>query len=106
MFNCVLDLLSSIQVSLGAGGTKPCSIPLRSSKQRQDVGASLDTSTAITQAVASRSQPTEFIEGPVMDGAVDESLYARFQTWKPKCENILEAKLASLPEREYKVLLK
>ena len=32
-----------------------------------------------------------------MDWTVDNSLYARFQTWKLKCENILEAELANFP---------
>ena len=33
-----------------------------------------------------------------MDWIVDDSLYAIFQTWKIKYKNILEAKLASLPD--------
>ena len=41
----------------------------------------LDTSTASRHIVTSMSQPTyQFIEDPVMDLTVDDSLHARFQT--------------------------
>ena len=39
-----------------------------------------------------------YIEGPRMDRMVNEALYQRFLKWKLKCRNILECKLAALPE--------
>ena len=42
-----------------------------------------------------------------MNCIVVDSLYARFQTWKIKCENILETELASLPDaRKCQILLR
>ena len=41
-----------------------------------------------------------YIEGPKMDWTVNDGLYHRFIKWYPKCENILECKLAALPERQ------
>ena len=42
-----------------------------------------------------------------MDWTVHDSLYAKFKTWKLKCENILEAELASLPDsRKYKIMFR
>ena len=42
-----------------------------------------------------------------MDCKVDPSLYARFKPSKFKCENILEAELASLPDiRKCKIILR
>ena len=38
------------------------------------------------------------IEGPCMDWAVNDGLYQRFLKWHLKCKNILECKLAALPE--------
>ena len=41
------------------------------------------------------SQPScQLIEGPVMHWTVDDSLCVRFQAWKLKCDNILEAEFA------------
>ena len=40
-----------------------------------------------------------YIEGPKMDRTVNGGLYHRFLKWCLKCENILECKLAMLPER-------
>ena len=72
---------------------------LRSSKQTQQVGICLDTSTASKKAVVSMLQHNyQFIEGPVMDWTVDDLLYARFQTWKFKYEKILKAGLTSLAD--------
>ena len=57
---------------------------LKSSKQTQDIGASLDSSTASKQVVTSMSQPAyQFIKGPAMDWTVDNSFNTRFKTWKP-----------------------
>ena len=39
-----------------------------------------------------------YIEGPHMDWTVNDGLYHRFLKWRLKCENILECKLATLPE--------
>ena len=39
-----------------------------------------------------------YIEGPKMDWTVNDGLYHRFLKWCLKCENILECKLAALPE--------
>ena len=39
-----------------------------------------------------------YIEGPHMDWTVNDNLYHRFCKWCIKCENILECKLAALPE--------
>ena len=38
-----------------------------------------------------------YIEGPMMDWTVNDGLYHRFLKWKLKCENILDCKLAMLP---------
>ena len=49
----------------------------------------------------------EFIEIAAMDRSVDDFIYPRFETRELKCENILVAKLASLPgEIKYKTLLR
>ena len=39
-----------------------------------------------------------YIEGPCMDWTVNDYLYHRFLKWYLKCKNILECKLAALPE--------
>ena len=39
-----------------------------------------------------------YIEGPHMDWTVNDYLYHRFLKWHLKCKNILECKLAALPE--------
>ena len=39
-----------------------------------------------------------YIEGLHMDWTVNDLLYHRFLKWHLKCENILECKLAALPE--------
>ena len=39
-----------------------------------------------------------YIEGPCMDWMVNDNLYYRFLKWCLKCKNILECKLAALPE--------
>ena len=48
------------------------------------------------QPVPSMFMP--YIEGPKMDWTVNDGLYHRFLKWHLKCENILECKLAALPE--------
>ena len=40
------------------------------------------------------------IEGPHMDWTVNDNLYHRFLKWLFKCKNILECKLAALPEHQ------
>ena len=39
-----------------------------------------------------------YIEGPRMEGTVNDVLYHRFLKWKLSCENILECELAAFPE--------
>ena len=39
-----------------------------------------------------------YIEGPHMNCTVNDNLYHRFLKWHLKCKNILECKLAALPE--------
>ena len=39
-----------------------------------------------------------YIERTKMDWTVNDSLYHHFLKWKLKCKNILECKLAALPE--------
>ena len=39
-----------------------------------------------------------YVEGLKMDWTVDDALHSRFITWKIKCENILDCKLAILQE--------
>ena len=39
-----------------------------------------------------------YIEGPCMDWTVNDHLHHRFLKWHLKCKNILECKLAALPE--------
>ena len=41
-----------------------------------------------------------YIEGPHMDWTVNDHLYHRFLKWHLKCKNILECKLAALPEHQ------
>ena len=41
-----------------------------------------------------------YIEGPQMDWIVNDDLYHCFLKWHLKCENILECKLAALPEHQ------
>ena len=40
------------------------------------------------------------IEGPKIDWTVNDGLYHRFLKWHLKCENLLECKLAALPEHK------
>ena len=39
-----------------------------------------------------------YIEGPKMDWTVNDGLYHKFLKWCLNCENILECKLAAIPE--------
>ena len=41
-----------------------------------------------------------YIEGPCMDWTVNDHLYRRFLKWCLKCKNILECKLAAIPEHQ------
>ena len=41
-----------------------------------------------------------YIEGPCMDWTVNDQLYHKFLKWHLKCKNILECKLAALPEHQ------
>ena len=41
-----------------------------------------------------------YIEGLQMDWTVNDHLYHRFLKWHLKCKNILECKLAALPEHQ------
>ena len=84
---------------LSAERTKSHSMLLRCSKQTQDVGACLDISTARKKVVTSISEPTyQFIGRPSHRFDCWWVIYTRFQSWKLKYENILEAELASLPD--------
>ena len=76
-----------------SGITKSHNMPPKGNKQTQKVGAN-------NPALASISQPTfQFIECLNMDGTVDDSSHTRFKTRKLRCENILEAEHASLPDK-------
>ena len=47
-----------------------------------------------------------YIEGLCMDWTVNDHLYHRFLKWCLKCKNILECKLAALPEcQQYKKVI-
>ena len=47
-----------------------------------------------------------YIEGPRMDWTVNDSLYHHFLKWRLKCKDILECKLAALPElQQYKKVI-
>ena len=57
-----------------------------------------------TQPVPSMFMP--YIDGLKMDWKVNDGLYHRFLKWHLKCENILECKLAALPEcQQYKKVI-
>ena len=53
-------------------------------------------SQAPTQILQNMFMP--YIEGPIMDWTVNDSLYNHFLKWRLKCKNILECKLVALPE--------
>ena len=53
-------------------------------------------SQAPTQILQNMFMP--YIEGPRMDWTVNDNLYHHFLKWRLKCKNILECKLAALPE--------
>ena len=64
----------------------------------------LQPSTSQAQFVPAMFMP--YIEGPKMDWTVNDGLYHRFLKWKLKCENILDCKLAMLPEsKKYKKVI-
>ena len=67
-----------------------------SSDQEQDPEVFLQPSQA--QVVPDMLMP--YIEGPKMDWTVNDGLHHRFLKWHLKCENILECKLAMLPEKK------
>ena len=66
-----------------------------SSYQEQDLEVFFQPSKA--QVVPNMFMP--YIEGPKMDWTVNDGIYHRFFKWHLKCENIIECKLAMLPER-------
>ena len=69
-----------------------------SSDQESDTDVSFH---AVRLQVPSYFPPNMFIpyiEGPHMNWTVNDGLYHRFLKWRLKCENILECKLAALPE--------
>ena len=68
---------------------------LSSSNQEPDQEISFQYHRQL-QPVPSMLMP--YIEGPKMDWTVKNELYHRFFKWCLKCENILEYKLAALPE--------
>ena len=70
-----------------------------SSDQEMEVQSPLSFQPSTSQAqplVQHMFMP--YIEGPKMDGTVNDSLYHRSLKWKLKCENILDCELAMLPE--------
>ena len=68
---------------------------LSSSEQEPDPEVSFYHHRA-SQPVPRRFMP--YMEGPKMNWTVNDGLYHRFLKWCLKCENILECKLAALPE--------
>ena len=71
-----------------------------SSDQEFDADVSFHT---IRQQAPPHFPPNMFmpyIEGPHMDWTVNDGLYYRFSKWRLKCKNILECKLALLPEHQ------
>ena len=49
----------------------------------------------------------QYIEGPSLDWTMNDGLYARFKTWKIKCDLILGAELETLSEvRKCKTLIR
>ena len=69
-----------------------------SSDQESDADVSFHT---IRQKSPPHFPPNMFmphIEGSHMDWTIDNGLYYRFLKLRPKCKNILECKLAALPE--------
>ena len=71
---------------------------LKANLQPQEADMSLNIYTVSRQVTSSMPQPTfQFIEGPVMDWSVGNSLYSRFKTWQVTYENILKVELASMP---------
>ena len=80
----------------------------KGNKQTQEAGTNQDISTASKNTSASISKPIfQFMGEPTMDYTVDDSLYARFKTWKLRCKNTLETELVSLPDtKECKILLR
>ena len=63
-------------------------------EQESDV----DQEVIIGSLQAPTSMYVPYIEGPMMNWTVDDSLYNRFIMWKIKCENILDCELAMLSE--------
>ena len=69
-----------------------------SSEQESDSEVSFHRSQPyeVPQAIPNMFIP--YIEGPKMDWTVNDGLYHRFLKCRLKCKNILECKLAALPE--------
>ena len=80
--------------------SKPIGKPQETSMSQRSFKASRQAATSVSQYTF------QFIQGPVMDWSVDDSLYSRFKTWKLKTENIQEVGLPSLPDaRKCRTLL-
>ena len=69
-----------------------------SSDQESDTEVIINPPRTQLQVIPSMFMP--YIEGPKMDWTVNDGLYHRFLKWCLKCKNILECKLAALPERQ------
>ena len=69
-----------------------------SSDQESDTEVTFNNPRPQPQVIPSMFM--SYIEGPKMDWTVNDGLYHRFLKWHLKCENILECKLAALPERQ------
>ena len=74
-----------------------------SSDQEEDEEVSFHPSLAypthpVPQVILSMYMP--YIEGPRMEGTVNDGIYQRFLQWRLKCKNILECELAALLEKQ------
>ena len=74
-----------------------------SSEQESDAEMSFHTFRHQTQPQVLPNMFMPYIKGSCMDWTVNDGLYHRFLKWRLKYENILECKLAALPEcQKYK----
>ena len=78
---------------------------LSSSKHNADPEVSFQPNQPLQPSTSQVRQPQTtagmympYIEGPHIDWTVNDGLYHRFLKWCLKCKNILECKLAALPE--------
>ena len=84
---------------------EPTHEEMTTSSQDDDSSSDQEPDPEITFHFSRQPQPVPsifmlHIEGPKMDWTVNGELYHRFLKWHLKCENILESKLAALPERQ------